>query len=665
MFFAVISSIDVAANGDEYDLVCDEGKEIVFKPSSGIPVCVKSSSVEKYVDRGYALPNPSQENLRIGLLFSTDGDYSTYGIESQFAALQAIDDFNEHLKSIDHEEFILIPEIVYLSTNPDYTLEQVKKLHADGVDVFIGPQTSAELAMMKPYVDSEELLVISTSSTSPSLAIEDSIYRLVPDDTNQGKLISRLLEGRDITTVFLIVRDDIWGNGLADVISESFSGNISQINYDPNDPLFEEQLQKLSDLVAAEESTENIAIGIISFGEISEFLLHATDYENLGDVKWFGTDSNANEKKIIENEKISSFAEQVSFKAIQFASDYDSPIHKDVESKLYLKLEYLPSTYAFAAYDAVWLLGLSMLDVESVDSTDIESTLVDTSQFYTGTLGDLTFNDAGDLVSDNYDVWFVQEGKWYKNPSNFVESVIDDFTEPEDSVLAEKTDETDLSQNIEDVKPVVVAEKFTAGEDNTILVVALIVGILIIAVFLVWKIKKPKIHLKNSDSVDKINPTPEPEPEPTCGAGTELVNGICQVIKTTEPTSKGGGCLIATAAYGTELAPQVQFLREIRDNTVMSTESGTSFMTGFNQLYYSFSPTIADMERENPMFQEAVRAFITPMVSTLSIMTLADSGSESEVLGLGLSVIMLNLGMYIAAPALIGVKSYKHFKSRK
>jgi len=116
---------------------------------------------------------------------------------------------------------------------------------------------------------------------------------------------------------------------------------------------------------------------------------------------------------------------------------------------------------------------------------------------------------------------------------------------------------------------------------------------------------------------------------------------------------EGGGCLIATAAYGTELAPQVQLLREIRDNTVMSTVSGSAFMTGFNQLYYSFSPTIADMERENPMFQEVVRAFITPMVSTLSIMTLAEDGSEVEVLGLGISVIALNLGMYIATPAIV------------
>ncbi len=121
----------------------------------------------------------------------------------------------------------------------------------------------------------------------------------------------------------------------------------------------------------------------------------------------------------------------------------------------------------------------------------------------------------------------------------------------------------------------------------------------------------------------------------------------------TSSENTGGGCLIATAAYGTELAPQVQLLREIRDNTVMSTASGASFMTGFNQLYYSFSPTIADLERENPMFQEAVRAFITPMISTLSIITLAEDGSEGQVLGLGISVIALNLAMYVGIPATV------------
>lgn len=115
--------------------------------------------------------------------------------------------------------------------------------------------------------------------------------------------------------------------------------------------------------------------------------------------------------------------------------------------------------------------------------------------------------------------------------------------------------------------------------------------------------------------------------------------------------NEGGGCLIATAAYGSEMAPQVQFLREIRDNQLMSTESGASFMSGFNQLYYSFSPYIADLERENPAFKEAVKIGITPLITSLSIMSLADS--ESEVVSYGVGVILLNIGMYGIAPAML------------
>ena len=115
----------------------------------------------------------------------------------------------------------------------------------------------------------------------------------------------------------------------------------------------------------------------------------------------------------------------------------------------------------------------------------------------------------------------------------------------------------------------------------------------------------------------------------------------------------GGGCLIATAAFGSELSPQVQFLREIRDNTVLQTESGTSFMTGFNQFYYSFSPVIADYERENPTFKEAVKLTLTPLLTSLTLLHYADIDSESEMLGYGIGVILLNVGMYFVAPAVL------------
>ena len=120
---------------------------------------------------------------------------------------------------------------------------------------------------------------------------------------------------------------------------------------------------------------------------------------------------------------------------------------------------------------------------------------------------------------------------------------------------------------------------------------------------------------------------------------------------TVTPGESGGGCLIATAAYGSEMAPQVQFLREIRDGKVMATQSGTAFMTGFNQFYYSFSPAVADYERDNPVFKEAVKLTLTPMLTSLALLNYVDVDTNEKMLGWGISLILLNIGMYFVAPA--------------
>ena len=128
------------------------------------------------------------------------------------------------------------------------------------------------------------------------------------------------------------------------------------------------------------------------------------------------------------------------------------------------------------------------------------------------------------------------------------------------------------------------------------------------------------------------------------------------------PPVRVGGCLIATASYGSELAPQVQQLRELRDNTVLQTESGAAFMTGFNQFYYSFSPMIADYERENPAFKEAVKLTITPLLISLTLLQHADIDSEHEMLVYGIAVILLNIGMYFIAPAVLITKIRSFYK---
>ena len=131
------------------------------------------------------------------------------------------------------------------------------------------------------------------------------------------------------------------------------------------------------------------------------------------------------------------------------------------------------------------------------------------------------------------------------------------------------------------------------------------------------------------------------------------------IIDDTDQQMPGGGCLIATATYGSELAPQVQQLRELRDNKLLQTEAGSAFVESFNGFYYSFSPMIADYERENPLFKESIKLAITPMISSLSILNYVDMDSEIEVIGYGSSIILLNLGMYFAAPALIAMRVYR------
>jgi hypothetical protein len=144
----------------------------------------------------------------------------------------------------------------------------------------------------------------------------------------------------------------------------------------------------------------------------------------------------------------------------------------------------------------------------------------------------------------------------------------------------------------------------------------------------------------------------------------EKVSFEVAVGESNQPTpitddKNGGGCLIATAAYGSELAPQVQQLRELRDNTILNTKSGIAFMTTFNQFYYSFSPTIADWERESPEFKEFVKILLTPMLTSLSILNHVNIDSDQEMLGYGISIVLLNIGMYVGMPLFGIVKIYR------
>lgn len=124
------------------------------------------------------------------------------------------------------------------------------------------------------------------------------------------------------------------------------------------------------------------------------------------------------------------------------------------------------------------------------------------------------------------------------------------------------------------------------------------------------------------------------------------------------------GCLIATAAFGSELAPQVQELRSFRDGIALQTLAGSSFMNVFNGWYYSFSPQVADYERGQPWLQSMVRAFVYPLLGILDVSTtvyglLAFDG-ELAIMGAGVTASTL-IGLVYFAPAAValGIASRK------
>ena len=148
--------------------------------------------------------------IEIGAIAPISGDLSNFGAENNAAHQIAIDDFNAYLAE-KGATWSLSLTTEDSQTLPTVALEKMQALHARGIQHVIGPESSGSLQNVKGYVDSNNMLVISCCSTSPLLAIEgDSIFRTVPDDTNQAVAIAKLLESNGIDVVVPIWREDAW-----------------------------------------------------------------------------------------------------------------------------------------------------------------------------------------------------------------------------------------------------------------------------------------------------------------------------------------------------------------------------------------------------------------------------------------------------------------------
>ena len=357
-------------------------------------------------------------DISIGTLLPLTGDLSSQGENYKAATEMAALDFNKYLKS-NNAEWSLNLVHEDSGTNPVIALQKLTSLNAKNIHMVVGPSSSGEIRNIIGYANSNGIIIFSQGSTAPSLAIPgDNVFRLTPDDSKQGPAIATLLDHNGIDAVIQIVRADAWGDGLSKSIEDAFTSDtqntIQTIRYNPESPEFSVTTSLLAKLVQEEiaiHSIENVGVMAIGFAETLQFMQSASEHEILDDVLWFGTDGVTKETKITNDPIASKFANKVQFTTTLLTVN-DNDIRRDLDDRFISQLGATPKSYAYSAYDIVWIFGLAMEKADSNNVDKIIPIIPDIAAGYNGAIGNARLNEAGDLDTSDYDVWKVIDSKW-------------------------------------------------------------------------------------------------------------------------------------------------------------------------------------------------------------------------------------------------------------
>ena len=368
------------------------------------------------------------QTIKIGALVPPLERPGGAGVMRMLATSIAEDDFNAYLKGKGSAWRIDV-DIRHTHPGTDEPLEAMMSFNDDGISLVAGPSASSSVLAIKPYADENDMTILSCCSTSPALAInDDSVFRLAPDDTLQGPVIAEILinDGRNL--LIPIWRDDVWGSGLADSVIQRFEarGGLTDASVGTYklcsddgcyDTVFSEMVSTLNMTVhqyidQGIYNADEIGIVFIGSAETIDFLRMASGYDILDDVRWFGSDSVAQNAEII-SAGTSGFAEEVGFRAAIFAADTTSERHVRLTDRLAEHTDLEPNVYVYSSYDAVWVIGLA---IEAAGSQDdpllVRAQIPEVARMHDAAIGPIFLNDAGDSVKAAYNVWIVIDNKW-------------------------------------------------------------------------------------------------------------------------------------------------------------------------------------------------------------------------------------------------------------
>jgi len=362
-------------------------------------------------------------------------DESVQELEAKTILSLAVEDMNSYYRDIG-SDLIVSLNITECTPEPESVLAAVKQLHESGVHMILGYLTSAQLTAIKPYVDANDLLILSSGGSATSLSIPgDNILRFNPDDSSQELALNYILDQSNITEIVPLVRDDLWGNFVNLTIRENRMKHTNLddlVRYDPESTVYEDIVSRLDQQVGRvleQEDKNSVGILALSFSEIVPILEEASNekYGNLSLVRWFGTDMNAvNPDKVRSQSGLAYGSERIFTGYTLYQTNLKS------DERVIRKIGYDPNGLAYALYDMAKIAAQALSLHGSDKAKDLNTAVTAISSQYFSRLGPMKLNAAGDRETAYYTIWRLEKDTDGKVVSKILGAVLklDNQTSP-------------------------------------------------------------------------------------------------------------------------------------------------------------------------------------------------------------------------------------------
>jgi branched-chain amino acid transport system substrate-binding protein len=360
---------------------------------------------------------PREHEVLLGGLFSLTGTWSTLGHTSEVAVEIAIEEVNRYLEgNAAGLRFRAAVEDTRLE--PERALEQAQDLRARGAQILIGPQSSAEVAHLKPYVDANDVLLISHASTAGNLAIPgDNVFRFTPSDVPEGVANSAMMWEDGIRTVVPVWRDDAGNAGLEAATRAAFSalgGTVLEgVKYGTATQDFTATVTALRAQVEqaiAQQGADRVAVYLAAFDEVVELFTSAATDPVLGTVRWYGSNGVALSDALVSSPTAAEFAIRTGYPNPVFGRDESArEIWEPLVEQIRARTGHEPDGFALAVYDAIWVAARGY--TASGATQDIErlkQAFTTAAATHYGATGWTVLDEAGDRRYGDFDFWAIR-----------------------------------------------------------------------------------------------------------------------------------------------------------------------------------------------------------------------------------------------------------------